>query len=240
MKIKKYFSLFERKSFLIAVKIAFLVWIWLIFQNLLLIDHHTVNFVHDELSHHAHHNIESENSILSAIYGTINMHWFLMLIAMMLPLLFLSIEEIIKKNFKRKRKLSLVLFFIGYIFFWTIISIVLLAITSYLDQILNSRIIIGCLMVLVFILWQATPYKKISLNRCHLPANINPFGLQSSIDSLKFGIQKAFYCVGTCWPMMWLCLIWMEQMMFIMPLFTIVLLIEQISPKRPEKWGLRI
>ncbi len=36
---------------------------------------------------------------------------------------------------------------------------------------------------------------------------------------------------------MWLCIAWMEPMMYIMPLFTLFLLVEQIQPKRREIWG---
>ncbi|MCU4491373.1 DUF2182 domain-containing protein [Acinetobacter guillouiae] len=238
MKIKNYFSLFKRKSFMIVMKIALLVWLWLIFQNLLSMEQSiAVEFVHGEHSHHVHQTNYYENSILSAIHNTINMHWFLMLIAMMLPLLFLSVEDVHKKNFKRKRKLSLILFFIGYMFFWTLIGILLSILTHYLNELLNNQIILACLIIVVLVLWQITPYKKISLNRCHLPANINPFGLQSGIDNFKFGIKKAWYCVGACWPFMWLCIAWMEPMMYIMPLFTLFLLVEQIQPKRREIWG---
>ena len=235
MTIEKYCSLFGRKYFAISVKIALLIWLWLIFDSFIYIES---THVHGDISHHVHKDIDTKHPVLLAMNSIFSMHWLLMLLSMMLPLLFISIEEVVKNNFKRKVKINLSLFFIGYVIFWAITSIVLITVSFYLNKILSNQLLLGFLFLLISILWQCTPYKKYFLNRCHLPAKINPFGIRSSIDSFTFGIKKSFYCVGTCWPIMWICLVWMQPTMLIMPFLTIFLLDEQLSPRRYEKWGL--
>jgi predicted metal-binding membrane protein len=74
------------------------------------------------------------------------------------------------------------------------------------------------------------------LNRCHIPPIINPFGFQSVIDCFNYGSKKAFYCVGMCWPLMWISLFTMQQTMYFMPLFTFIMYFEQSLPWKPEQW----
>ena len=128
-------------------------------------------------------------------------------------------------------------FFIDYIVFWTFIGIVLLFLTEILNSILDSskELVLGCILV-ILLFWQATPWKQMSLNRCHIPPMINPFGLQSVIDCFSYGLKKAFYCVGTCWPLMWISLVTMQHTMYLMPLFTFMMYFEQNLPWKPEQW----
>ena len=52
------------------------------------------------------------------------------------------------------------------------------------------------------VLWQMTPAKVLFLNRCHALRPLPAFGLAADIGSLRYGLQVAAPCVGTCWAMM--------------------------------------
>lgn len=231
MKIKLYLSLFKRKSFSVIAATALGLWLVLIAEDLMLNRHTSLSHAHELHSHHVHQ--LSHHAI--NFYDVINLHWFLMIIVMMFPLLFLAVEDVIKRSFKRKRAISLAFFFLGYMLLWTCVGSLLFIATHYLNLIFANHLFV--LVIMVFLLWQITPYKKMCLNRCQTPSYIRPFGVYAIRDSFIFGLKKGCYCVGTCWPLMWLCIIWMQPMMYVMPLFTILLLYEQLTPRRAEVWG---
>jgi predicted metal-binding membrane protein len=233
MKLQVYFSILKRPPFSILLCIGLLVWLFLLLQPIVMVEFNIP--VHGHAHHHIH--THQRNGLWSVIMQTINIHWFLMLIAMMFPLLSDAVLAIWRKNFPRKRYMGLTAFFIGYIIFWTFIGIVLLFLTEILNSILDSskELVLGCILV-ILLFWQATPWKQMSLNRCHIPPMINPFGLQSVIDCFSYGLKKAFYCVGTCWPLMWISLVTMQHTMYLMPLFTFMMYFEQNLPWKPEQW----
>ena len=113
MKLQVYFSILKRPPFSILLCIGLLVWLFLLLQPIVMVEFN--------IPVHAHHHIHTHqrNGLWSVIMQTINIHWFLMLIAMMFPLLSDAVLVIWRKNFPRKRYIGLTAFFIDYIVFWT-------------------------------------------------------------------------------------------------------------------------
>lgn len=233
MKLQAYLSIVKRPPFSILLGVGLFVWLFLLLQPIFMTQFNMP--VEGHLHHHAH--VQQSNSLWSVIVQAINIHWFLMLIAMMFPLLSDSVLFIWRKNFPRKRYLGLISFFLGYMFFWTLTGIGLLLATEILNNLFDhsKELILGSIFI-ALLFWQATPWKQVSLNRCHIPPIINPFGFQSVIDCFNYGLKKAFYCVGMCWPLMWISLFTMQQTMYFMPLFTFIMYFEQSLPWKPEQW----
>lgn len=181
-----------------------------------------------------HHHMEHSQSLLSKV---LTLHWVLMLISMMLPLHADAIINIWMKNFPKKRYLSIISFLLGYILIWSFVGVVSYAVMEYLKILTLGNEGISLFVIIGFtIIWQASPWKQRSLNRCAFIPVIRPFGVKAYIDSFKYGIQKASWCVGSCWALMLLSLFFMEKTMWIMPVFTVIMFMEQILPLRKEKW----
>lgn len=233
--LRHYSWLFEHRVFLYLCFISLFIWILLLIQDLALIQ--LIGLTHFE--HHG--NFEKNHGfMLAPLNQILSLHWISMLLVMMLPLLFLSIDQVIQKNFKRKRIWGILLFFGGYIVLWSSAGMILSIMTLVLSRLLDSSFLLSLFILIAMILWQVTPYKQMSLNRCHFDAPINPFGIRAGIDCFLYGLKKAGYCITGCWPFMWLCIAWMQPTMYIMPVFTMFLLYESLRPKRAEVWGLKI
>ena len=56
-------------------------------------------------------------------------------------------------------------------------------------------VVIGTLALI----WQASPWKKACLNRCHRQLPLAAFGSAAYRDAFRFGFVHGFWCVGSCW-----------------------------------------
>lgn len=217
------------------IVIAILAWfILLVVENANLI---LPNDGADTIGHH--HHVEDDGLAWKLLTQHINLHWFLMLVTMMLPLLALPIQIISRKLFSKKRYVGMVGFFLGYITFWTLVGTLLsLVMTWIASASAVSNIYQIEIIALIWVVWQATPWKQYCLNRHHFLPVIHPFGWHAFYDSFKYGLKNAFWCVGSCWGIMWFSLAVMKFGMWSMPFFTILMFIDQNRRWQPAKWNI--
>lgn len=236
MKLHAYLSALNRQPFLTLLSISLVAWVFLLIQPS--VSSELLNMPVESHNHHAMHvQPAQDNQLWSAILQATSLNWILMLITMMVPLLSESVLYIWRNNFPRKRYSGLFAFFMGYTCVWSCIGIVLFYLNELLFRFFDYKqnLMLSCL-VLIMVIWQTTPFKQRSLNRCHFTSRINPFGIHAEISSFQYGIKKAFYCVGTCWALMWISLFTMPKTMYFMPIFTLIMFIEQAQPWQPEHW----
>lgn len=205
---------------------------WLILLALVIL-------AHDDggaMSHH--HHAQTNGLVWEMLTQHLNIHWFLMLVAMMFPLLALPIQNISRKLFSKKRYLGIAGFFLGYIIFWTVVGTLLSSVMTWIANASEVSDIYQIeVIALILVVWQATPWKQYCLNRHHFLHVINPFGWHAFYDSFKYGLKNAFWCVGSCWAIMWFSLAVMKFGMWSMPFFTILMFIDQNRRWQPAKWN---
>lgn len=235
MRISRLLAELRQRPLSILIVGALLTWLYLMVSPWLFSGHEYVITSHmiDGGHGHHHHHINSP-SVIDQVF---NIHWVLMLIAMMLPLHADAIKYVWGKNFPNKRYISILCFWVGYIIVWSIVGLISYAFMSGLEQLYGENSLITLLIFLfLLVVWQASPWKQRSLNRCGFIPVIYPFGWRAFKDSFVYGLKKAGWCVGSCWALMLVSLFLMESSMWMMPLFTVIMFTEQILPLRKEQW----
>jgi len=163
--------------------------------------------------------------------------WFLMVLAMMSPLLANAIHHLWVRSLSRRRIRAIIFFTVAYITVWMLAGAVLLLGAEQL-KVLSSFgwFAAPATSLLIALVWQASPWKQICLNRCHLQPRLSAFGLAADGDCLRFGLVKGFFCVGTCWALMFLPLVFVSAGLPLMLVISLFLLMEQYRPARPAQW----
>ena len=128
--------------------------------------------------------------------------WFVMLLAMMTPLLWQPLAHVWDRSLAERRGRAVLLFLGSYFGVWMLAMAVLALAAVALRIVAGSAAMAFAIAAVAAILWQMTPAKALFLNRCHALRPLPAFGLAADIGSLRYGLQVAAPCVGTCWAMM--------------------------------------
>ncbi|BBP77473.1 hypothetical protein CCU68_25725 [Pseudomonas gingeri NCPPB 3146 = LMG 5327] len=163
--------------------------------------------------------------------------WSLMLVAMMPLLMVHPLEYLWRTSLSRKRWQALGLFVIGFGSVWVLAGVGLLSL------VVSVRVLLGIepsgvflLGLSICLLWQASPVKQHSLNRCHHQPRISAFGFGFVTDCLRFGVVSGVWCVSSCWALMLLPML-MEQGHLVLMAFVMVwMLLERFLRNRPPHW----
>jgi len=162
--------------------------------------------------------------------------WFLMLLAMMSPLHAPALRHLWARSLSRRRLRAIFLFAVGYGVVWMLVGAVLVLGAEQLKGYGMGGWLAPLTGLLIVILWQISPWKQICLNRCHWVARLSAFGWVADRDCLRFGLVKGFWCVGTCWALMFLPLMFTSVGLPLMLVISLFLLMEQYQPARPVRW----
>jgi predicted metal-binding membrane protein len=156
--------------------------------------------------------------------------WFVMLLAMMTPLLWQPLAHVWDGSLAERRVRAVLLFLGSYFGAW-MLAMAVLALAAVV-----LRIVAGSAAIAIAagaaVLWQMTPAKARFLNRCHTLRPLPAFGLAADIGSLRYGLQVAAPCIGTCWAMMLLPLTGDAAHIVVMATTALWMLSERYSGKR--------
>lgn len=163
------------------------------------------------------------------------MSCFIMLVAMMTPLLARPIAHLWNHSLTRLRGPAIAFFVAAYAGVWLVAACVLMAIALALKAFSSAAPIpIPVSAVLLALIWQATPTKQICLNRCDRLPRLSAFGSATVWDCARYGTSTGLRCVGACWALMLVPLV-VDGMHFeTMAGVTAVLFVERQA--RPTRW----
>ncbi len=159
--------------------------------------------------------------------------WFVMLLAMMTPLLWQSLVHVWDRSLAERRVRAVLLFLGGYFGVWMPAMAVLTLAAVALGIAAGSAAIAFAIAAGVAVLWQVTPAKAVFLNRCHALRPLPAFGRAADIGSFRYGVQIAAPCIGTCWALMLLPLTGDAAHIAVMAMTTLLMLSERYSGTRP-------
>jgi predicted metal-binding membrane protein len=160
---------------------------------------------------------------------------FAMVLAMMAPLLTAPMTHLWTKSLARRRLRAVALFSLAYAAVWTL-AMTLLAVASGLAALGVGWAASPVLALAVAALWQSTPARQASLNRCHRLPRLGVFGWAADRDCLAYGFTSGLWCVGACWALMLLPM-FVESGHFLAMLAVMTfLLIERQMPSRAVRW----
>jgi predicted metal-binding membrane protein len=129
--------------------------------------------------------------------------WLLMTMAMMLPLVVLSVRHIAFRSFAWRRNRAVASFLVGYIGVWAIVgaAIVPVVVAARTVDASGGRLALAIGLVLAAT-WQLSSWKRGALRRCHRTVPLSSTGWRANVDCMRFGVGTGSNCVVSCWALM--------------------------------------
>jgi predicted metal-binding membrane protein len=165
--------------------------------------------------------------------------WALMLAAMMLPLLIAPVRHVYNSSFAHRRGRAIALFVAAYVVVWMAAGVMLMALALGVRLIAPESFVPIAGAAAIAMLWQFSPFKQRSLNRCHSHRELVAFGRAADIDAVGFGFTHGIWCVCSCWGLMLLPLLVSQWHVAAMVAVSAWMLAERLERPMPPRWRLR-
>jgi predicted metal-binding membrane protein len=166
------------------------------------------------------------------------LHWALMVVAMMSPLVIAPLRHVRDRTFARRRVRAMLLFVVGYAMVWMAVGVGLQTITLVVRWAFPTIICLG-LAVGAAMWWQVSPAKQWCLNRCHRRPPLAAFGAPAARDVFDFGLRNGASCAGACWALMLLTLFLGHGQVLGMIAVTLFVFAERLEDPAPLVWRWR-
>jgi predicted metal-binding membrane protein len=143
---------------------------------------------------HAHHHVMP--------LPTEEIHWVLMVVAMMMPLAIGTFDRAALRGLWRRRARSVLLVLAGYLAPWAIAGIPVSVVRG--APLARTYAAAGVAFVLAAA-WTWVPFYATARRACHRAIPLAPRGVRADVDCLRYGVAFGLPCVVTCWPLMAAC-----------------------------------
>lgn len=220
-RMKLYLAILAEPPMPMLLLVSFGAWLVLLFTG-----NHGHGGEHDHMG-----GVAAASRLLPSLWP-----WFLMLLAMMAPLQAPALRHLWGRSLPRRRPRAIVLFTVGYVAVWMGVGAGLVLVAAQLQVYGRGGWLAPLTGLFLVIVWQVSPWKQICLNRCHRVPRLSAFGWEADRDCLRFGLVKGVWCVGTCWALMALPLLFTFASLPLMLAISLFLLVEQYQPARPARW----
>jgi predicted metal-binding membrane protein len=220
VRIRAYLSILSVPPMPVLIAVSLVAWLVLL--------------QHGHTMHAADHHVVSH--ICADALTQLGFTWLIMLVGMMAPLLAEPIRQLWVRSLPRRRWMAIFLFVMAYATIWMLAGVILSMAAIQLQLLGEGGLTASILALAIVFLWQASPWKQVCLNYCHWSPRLSAFGLTADWDSWRFGIVKGFWCVGSCWALMFLPLMFIHASLPLMLAANLVLVIERCQPARSARW----
>ncbi|HEX8692909.1 MAG TPA: DUF2182 domain-containing protein [Longimicrobium sp.] len=161
----------------------------------------------------------------------------LMFAAMMVPLSGAPVRHVRDRSFARRRWRAVALFAASYALPWIAATVVLLTAAAWI--VAAEQPAVSALAVMVVAVCQSSPQKQHCLNRCHAHSELAAFGVKADLDVLRFGFSHASWCIGSCFALMLLPMLFPRGQLAVMAGVTLWLAGERFEKPMPPRWRWR-
>jgi len=158
------------------------------------------------------HRLSSAGSLtllgkIGPVWRQAMVHWLLMVVAMMLPLVSDSIRNCAARNMWARRHRAIAGFILGYLGAWMIAGVLVCGATAGLQlwELPGSFTTAAALAVAAT--WQFSSIKRRSLQSCHRTVPLAPHGWRADFDCFRYGGTICTACIVSCWPLMAACML---------------------------------
>jgi predicted metal-binding membrane protein len=165
--------------------------------------------------------------------------WGLMVAAMMSPLLVAPLRHVRDRSFARRRARATLLFVAGYMAVWMTAGVGLQAMALAARWAVPAPLLCFGLAAAAATLWQVSPAKQWSLNRCHRRPHLAAFGAAADRDAFDFGLTNGASCAGACWALMLLPLLAGHNHVLAMIAVALFVFAERLESPAPLEWRWR-
>jgi predicted metal-binding membrane protein len=161
----------------------------------------------------------------------------LMFAAMMVPLSGAPVRHVRDRSFARRRPRAVALFVAGYTLPWIAATVALLLAAGWIVAAGSPAVL--ALAVAAVAVCHSSPWKQRSLNRCHAHPALAAFGARADLDVLRFGFSHASWCIGSCFSLMLLPMLFTRGHLAVMAGVTLWLAGERLEKPLPPRWRWR-
>jgi predicted metal-binding membrane protein len=161
----------------------------------------------------------------------------LMFAAMMVPLSGAPVRYVRDRSLARRRRRAVALFAASYALPWIAATLVLLAAARWIASAQSAAVL--ALAVVGVAVCQSSPLKQHSLNRCHAHPALAAFGAKADLDVLRFGLSHAWWCIGSCFALMLLPMLFTRGHLVVMAGVTLWLAGERFEKPMAPRWRWR-
>jgi predicted metal-binding membrane protein len=136
---------------------------------------------------------------LGAFFG-----WMSMTLAMMPPLVVLSVRHVGFRSLRARRHIAIAEFLAGFLGIWLATGTVLLVVFFATNTVPfgADRWIVSIPAYGATILWQLMPFKRRALWRCHRAVPLAIESWHADLACLRFGAGAGLDCLSSCWLLM--------------------------------------
>ena len=164
--------------------------------------------------------------------------WALMLAAMMGPMLIAPVRHVRDRSLARRRGRSIALFVGAYAAVWLPAGAAL-TLLAFVARLLAPEWAAISAAAIAALVWQLSPLKQLSLNRCHAHPELAAFGKAADFDALRFGWEHGTWCALSCWALMLLPLEFSHGHSITMLAVSLWLVAERLERPETPRWRFR-
>jgi len=161
----------------------------------------------------------------------------MMFAAMMLPLAGGPLRHVWDRSFADRRWRALLLFAGVYAALWIAVGIALILVAGWIGAAESPLVMTAAVAAVAA--WQFSPAKQYCLNRCHTRATLSAFGPEADLDVLRFGLTHGLWCIGSCFALMLLPMLFSRGHIPAMACMTLWLAGERLEKPLEPQWQLR-
>jgi len=143
---------------------------------------------------HAHHHLMTTPAEL--------LHWLLMVIAMMVPLMLDPVRMVAFRSYRHRRHIAIATFLVGYLAVWWAAGLPVAWLRSLAWSHTHHT---AAVAFALSALWLLSPLHDRALKSCHGQRPIAPSGWPAIRDACVHGMRLGGACVVSCWPLMVAC-----------------------------------
>src|SRR5215468_1658447 len=170
--------------------------------------------------------------------GRLLADWAVMLLAMMPPLLAPALMHVWRSSLPQRRAQGTACFVLGYAALWMAAGPILIGLALLLQLVAGEAAVAFAGALSLAIVWSASPWQRIAINRSHRLRRIGLFGWAADRDCLTFGAIHALWCMVSCWAWMLAALTAGPWHIAAMMLTAAIMLAERLAPPQQPRWRL--
>jgi predicted metal-binding membrane protein len=134
----------------------------------------------------------------------------------------------------------MILFVAGYVAIWMAAGALLLSLMFAVRLVADGSSLAAAIIAAIAVVWQCSPVKQRCLNRGHAHPELAATGSAADVAVLRFGLTHGVWCVGSCWALMLMPLLFSGAHLLAMAAVSLWLVAERIESPLPLCWRLRV
>jgi predicted metal-binding membrane protein len=152
------------------------------------------------LPHAIQHGAHARHHVMTPLAELV--HWLLMIIAMMVPLMTDAVRFVAFRSLALRRHRAIATFLLGYLGVWLACGLPVVALRR---AAFTHNHLAAAIAFLAAAGWTLSNCHQRAVKACHYQGPLAPYGWPATRDGVRYGARLGVACVVSCWPLMLAC-----------------------------------